>query len=53
MHGYFERGYVPKVKPTRSCNACSLKNLCLPKLLKIKSVKNYLEHYLGAEEALP
>ena len=51
MHGYFDRGYVPKVKPTKSCNACSLKNLCLPKLCKMKSVKAYLEKNLGAEEA--
>ena len=50
MHRYFERGYVPKVKPTKSCNACSLKNFCLPKLLKVKSVKAYLNQTLGAEE---
>lgn len=51
MHSYFERGYVPKVKPTKSCNACSLKNLCLPKLCRAKSVKAYLEQTLGSEEA--
>lgn len=53
MHGYFQRGYVPRVKPTKSCNACSLKNLCLPKLCKIKSVKDYLEQNLDTEEVLP
>ena len=47
MHEYFEKGYVPKVKQTKSCNACSLKNLCLPKLNKIKSVKQYLLDNLG------
>lgn len=47
MHDYFEKGYVPKVKQTKSCNACSLKNLCLPKLNKIKSVKQYLLDNLG------
>lgn len=51
MHGYFQRGYVPRVKPTKSCSACSLKNLCLPKLCKMKSVKEYLEQNLGIEEA--
>lgn len=49
MHGYFSRGYVPKVKPTKSCNACSLKNLCLPKLCRISSVKSYLDENLGTE----
>ncbi|WP_369282147.1 CRISPR-associated protein Cas4 [Oscillibacter sp. GMB15532] len=51
MHGYVQRGYVPRVKPTKSCNACSLKNLCLPKLCKVKSVMEYLEQNLGTEEA--
>lgn len=50
MHGYLERGYIPRVKPTKSCNACSLKNLCLPKLCKLKSVRDYLEQNLGTGE---
>lgn len=49
MHGYFDKGYVPKVKPDKSCNACSLKNLCLPKLCRIKSAREYLDENLGAE----
>ena len=32
MHDLARRGHTPKVKPTRSCNACSLRDLCLPKL---------------------
>lgn len=51
MHSHFDRGHVPKVKPSKSCNACSLKNLCLPKLSKVKSVKAYLEQNLGTLEA--
>lgn len=42
MHQYDARGYTPKVKPTKSCTACSLKELCLPKLLRTKSVASYL-----------
>ncbi len=42
MHDYAKRGYTPKVKPTKSCNACSLKELCLPRLLRQTSVKKYL-----------
>lgn len=42
MHRLFRRGYTPKVKPSKSCNACSLKELCLPRLLKTRSVANYL-----------
>lgn len=42
MHELYRRGYTPKVKPTRSCNACSLKELCLPKLMKSRAVSAYL-----------
>ena len=42
MHELFERQYTPKVKRTKSCNACSLKNICLPKLMKNISVHDYI-----------
>lgn len=47
MHSLYSRGYVPKVKPTKSCNACSLKNLCMPKLYKLGDVRKYLDETLG------
>ncbi|MGI6155922.1 MAG: CRISPR-associated protein Cas4 [Enterococcus lemanii] len=43
MHELYKRSYTPKVKPSKSCNACSLKELCLPVLMKSRSVKQYLE----------
>lgn len=43
MHQLYRRGYTPKVKPTKSCNACSLKELCLPRLMKNRSVSAYLK----------
>ena len=46
MHQYMARGYTPTVKPQKGCNACSLKELCLPKLMKKLSVKKYLEEAL-------
>lgn len=42
MHKLYRRGYTPKVKPTKSCNACSMKDLCLPRLMKTRSVSAYL-----------
>lgn len=50
MHELYRRGYTPKVKPSKSCNACSLKELCLPKLMKNRSVAGYLK---DAMEELP
>lgn len=49
MHELYRRGYTPKVKPTKACNACSLKELCLPKLMKKKSVKSYIRSAVTEE----
>ena len=43
MHELYQRGHTPKVKPGKHCNACSLKDLCLPKLMKARSVAAYLK----------
>ena len=43
MHDLYQRGYTPKVKTGKHCNACSLKELCLPKLMKARSVAAYLK----------
>ena len=45
MHGYMNRGYTPKVKTGKFCNACSLKELCLPALCKNKSGGIYKLRY--------
>lgn len=42
MHEMYDRRHTPKVKPSKSCNACSLKDLCLPKLCKNKSAREYI-----------
>ena len=50
MHEYYARKYTPKVKYSKSCNACSLKEICLPKLGKTVSVKTYIDQMLKEEE---
>ena len=42
MHHYMKNSYIPKVKPTISCNACSLKDLCLPKLGRAGDPQKYI-----------
>ncbi|PWM38442.1 MAG: CRISPR-associated protein Cas4 [Clostridiales bacterium] len=49
MHELYRRGHTPKVKPTKSCNACSLKELCLPQLLRSRPVSAYLHEHLEEE----
>lgn len=50
MHQYSRRGHTPRAKPTQSCKACSLKDLCLPQLARREPVSSYLKHAL---EELP
>ena len=50
MHQYFDRKYTPKVKWSKSCNACSLKDICLPKLGKAASVKEYIKSAIGEDD---
>ena len=52
MNGYFSRGYTPKVKPGKHCNACSLKELCLPALYRRIDAADYIQKHLkeGAAE---
>lgn len=42
MHQLYDKRYTPKVKWSKSCNACSLKDICLPKLGKTPNVKEYI-----------
>lgn len=46
MHELYRRGHTPRVKPTKACGACSLKELCLPRLTRCGSVKTYLQKYM-------
>lgn len=42
MHQYYRRRYTPKVRSGKQCQSCSLKDLCLPRLGKTVSVKEYM-----------
>lgn len=47
MHQYYERRHTPKVKTGLFCKNCSLQHICLPQLMKKRSVKSYIEGRLG------
>ena len=49
MHSLFEKKHTPKVRRTKACNACSLKDICLPVLLKKKSVREYILRAIDEE----
>ena len=42
MHDLYSKRYTPKVKPTKACASCSMKEICLPKLMKTTTVATYI-----------
>lgn len=50
MHDMYKRGYTPKVRRTKSCNACSLRDVCLPGLGSKKPVNEYINSYIEDTE---
>ena len=49
MHRLYDRHYTPKVKWSKSCNACPLRDICLPKLGKTLPVECYIEKIIGED----
>ena len=45
----FRSGSTPAPSPGKQCKACSLLNICLPKLGKVKSIKAYIQTALEVE----
>lgn len=50
MWQLYKKGYTPKVKTGTFCNACSLKDLCLPKLCGKLTVTAYIDNALEKDE---
>jgi CRISPR-associated exonuclease Cas4 len=49
MHKYTEQGYTPKVRTGNHCRACSINELCLPKLNKNLSATKYVAEKFGED----
>ncbi len=49
MHELWDKGYTPKVKIKKGCRACSLNEICMPKLGKVCSVSSYISKNLQGE----
>lgn len=47
MHAYFQRGYTPRVKPSKACRSCSLADTCLPVLQeKVITASKYIKQQI-------
>lgn len=49
MHMLFSRGHTPKAKANKRCKACSLVNICVPKLLSDRSVAEYMRCMINCD----
>lgn len=47
MHRYYARSHTPKVKTGPHCESCSLNRVCLPEMLKRRSVSSFIESRLN------
>ncbi|PRO67120.1 CRISPR-associated protein Cas4 [Alkalicoccus urumqiensis] len=47
MHAMFKRRHTPTVRTGPHCRACSLRNECLPKLMKTETAESYIERNLS------
>lgn len=45
MHAYHTRRYTPRVRPRKACRSCSLKEVCLPGLMKTQAASDYIHEH--------
>lgn len=50
MRDMYGRGFTPKVKTGKHCNACSLRDACLPKLCREMDVDEYIDGLVKEQE---
>ena len=48
MHELFVRGATPRAKCRQGCRACSLVNICMPELERVRSVSAYIADMIGS-----
>lgn len=50
MHQHTERGHTPRSRPTKGCNACSLRDICLPGLHRSPPVAAYIRQHAKEDD---
>ena len=51
MHQDMRRGYTPRPRQTKGCQACSLRDLCLPGLGRAPAVSDYIQQHMKEADA--
>lgn len=50
MHDYYKRSHTPRCRQSLKCQACSLKELCIPELSQMQNVSDYINNAIGRED---
>lgn len=50
MRRYIELGFIPPIREGQKCSGCSMKDLCIPKHKKLKSVRERIEEIVFMED---
>lgn len=45
MHDLYSKRYTPRVKTSKRCGACSLREICLPQIMKCETVSEYIHRH--------
>lgn len=46
MRNLLQTGTIPPVVKGQNCNGCSMKNICMPNIKSVKSVKENIQEIL-------
>ena len=49
MRKYLEEGRIPAILKGQRCNGCSMKDLCMPSIKKVKSLRLEIEKIVKSE----
>ena len=49
MRGYYQRKYTPRARKSKSCRNCSLVDICLPELMSVISVEEYVQNHVNED----
>lgn len=49
MHQLYDKRYTPRVTWSKGCNACSLNQICMPKLGKAPPVRGYIQKTIAED----
>ena len=50
MWGYYKRRYTPKVRMSKRCNNCSMRDMCMPEIMKGYHISQYIQDHVNGDD---